>query len=223
MGSIGVADDSRKLYFAYGSNLSSSQMRDRCARSIPVGLARLTGWTWLINERGYANVVRESDPESGSSHSSKKWPKLPFNPLPLLPLVPTCENAKDSDNHGVYGVLYRLHPDDEARLDACEGVPYAYERVFLDVAVVPTPNATRPIGQEDDVSRELWNAREDQMRTGQTVKALVYIDKKNVQPDRPRAEYIDRMNRGIEEATNEWGLPQAYVDTVMRPFIPAKK
>lgn len=132
------------------------------------------------------------------------------------------KNGKPSNEHGVYGVLYRLHPDDEARLDACEGVPYAYERVFLDVVVVPTPSSTRPIGQEG-VPRELWKLREDQKQTGQTVKALVYIDKENVHPKKPLAEYVNRMNRGIEEAMNEWGLPQAYVHTVLRPFIPAKK
>ncbi|KAI1771156.1 hypothetical protein F4818DRAFT_214208 [Hypoxylon cercidicola] len=203
MGSTGAADGNGSLYFAYGSNLSSSQMRDRCPSSTPVGLARLCGWTWLINKRGYANIVNVTD----SPHSSAERPVLPpFNPLPLLPLSTTQKDAsQDSDEGGVYGVLYRLHPNDEKMLDAYEGVPYAYERVFLDAVIVPPPGA------------------KDQKQTETTLNVLVYIDKKNIHPGQPRAEYVYRMNRGIDEATSEWGLPQAYVDTVMRPFIPAKK
>ena len=46
------------LYFAYGSNLWSDQMLHRCPSSTPVGLGQLTGWRWIINSRGYANVVQ---------------------------------------------------------------------------------------------------------------------------------------------------------------------
>ncbi|KAI9811550.1 MAG: hypothetical protein M1832_000860 [Thelocarpon impressellum] len=45
------------LYLAYGSNLWLDQMARRCPRSPFVGVARLAGWRWIINNRGYANVV----------------------------------------------------------------------------------------------------------------------------------------------------------------------
>lgn len=51
-----------KLYFAYGSNLWLSQMSLRCPSSIYLGLAKLSHWRWMINGRGYANVV-PSDPD----------------------------------------------------------------------------------------------------------------------------------------------------------------
>jgi len=48
----------RKLYFGYGSNLWLDQMARRCPESKLVGLGILQGWKWIINDRGYANVIR---------------------------------------------------------------------------------------------------------------------------------------------------------------------
>lgn len=45
------------LYFGYGSNLWLHQMATRCPTSQYQGIARLAGYKWLINDRGYANVV----------------------------------------------------------------------------------------------------------------------------------------------------------------------
>ncbi|KAK4997260.1 hypothetical protein LTR66_003296 [Elasticomyces elasticus] len=50
------------LYFGYGSNLWKQQMSLRCPTSTHLGLARLSGFTWLINARGYANVVASARP-----------------------------------------------------------------------------------------------------------------------------------------------------------------
>jgi len=48
----------RRLYFDYGSNLWLDQMTRRCPKSKFIGLGRLRGWKWFINNRRYANVVR---------------------------------------------------------------------------------------------------------------------------------------------------------------------
>ncbi|MCJ1361169.1 hypothetical protein MMC16_000267 [Acarospora aff. strigata] len=45
------------LYLAYGSNLRLSQMEKRCPSSPYVGVALLRDWRWIINTRGYANIV----------------------------------------------------------------------------------------------------------------------------------------------------------------------
>lgn len=45
------------LYFGYGSNLWKSQMLSRCPTSEYLGIARLDNYRWIINDRGYANVV----------------------------------------------------------------------------------------------------------------------------------------------------------------------
>ncbi|TAQ90394.1 hypothetical protein B7494_g1228 [Chlorociboria aeruginascens] len=47
----------QRFYFAYGSNLSLSQMARRCPVSVCLGLAQLHDYKWIIGERGYANVV----------------------------------------------------------------------------------------------------------------------------------------------------------------------
>ncbi|KAI0106737.1 hypothetical protein F4814DRAFT_68928 [Daldinia grandis] len=155
------------LYFAYGSNLSSVQMRKRCPKSTPVGLAYLSGWTWIINERGYANIVEDR-----------------------------------SQTGGIYGIVYRLHPNDEPSLDFNEGVPWAYERRFIEVEGL----ASTPVDQE---------------KISEKIQVLAYIDFNRTRPSHPRNEYIYRMNNGIEEAMARWGLPEKYVDSVIRPSIPA--
>ena len=51
------------LYFAYGSNMNQEQMSTRCRGSELGSLARLTGWRYFINGRGYAGIE-----ESPSDH-----------------------------------------------------------------------------------------------------------------------------------------------------------
>lgn len=52
----------RRSYFAYGSNMESGPMAERCPQAQPLGRARLERWSFRINERGYATVV--PDPKS---------------------------------------------------------------------------------------------------------------------------------------------------------------
>jgi hypothetical protein len=49
------------LYFGYGSNLWLHQMQLRCPTSQYLGVARLPNYRWIINDRGYANVVERRD------------------------------------------------------------------------------------------------------------------------------------------------------------------
>jgi gamma-glutamylcyclotransferase (GGCT)/AIG2-like uncharacterized protein YtfP len=46
----------RTTYFAYGSNMSTTQMATRCPRSELIGVARLDGWALRIDARGVATV-----------------------------------------------------------------------------------------------------------------------------------------------------------------------
>ncbi|KAI1209258.1 uncharacterized protein F4807DRAFT_101971 [Annulohypoxylon truncatum] len=213
--------DDRVLYFAYGSNLSLTQMQHRCPNSQPIGLAHLPGWTWLINERGYANIVQgqalTSVSSSTFSPSSASLASSLTSHIPRLSgndekdkkgvekgVKEILESAAGNESkRGVYGILYRLHPDEEKMLDLCEGVPWAYEKWFLDATLLP-------------------HADSQDTEEGETVRALVYIDSKRVLSSAPRKEYVARMNRGIDEATKHFGLPKTYVDAVMRPFIPER-
>ncbi|KAF8271043.1 Butirosin biosynthesis, BtrG-like protein [Lactarius quietus] len=45
------------LYFGYGSNIWVEQMNRRCPENKYFGLGVLRDWCWIINQRGFANVV----------------------------------------------------------------------------------------------------------------------------------------------------------------------
>ncbi|KAI0544238.1 hypothetical protein F4679DRAFT_565608 [Xylaria curta] len=208
------------LYFAYGSNLSTTQMGNRCPSSTPIGLAHLTGWTWIINERGYANIVQneyksslqtrdtENQVEANEGHDSS-WDQ----PSEIVP------------GPGVYGLVYRLHPDDEETLDRCEGVGYAYEREMLDVVWIDVSNSGAGQGPSS-VTTSASVETEKQSHEGTTVpgekiQVLAYIDFQRITPSIPKEEYVGRMNLGIKDATEQWRMPRAFVDEVIRPYIPA--
>ena len=44
-------------YFGYGSNLSKEQMAIRCTESKFYASGTLSGYSWLINARGYASIT----------------------------------------------------------------------------------------------------------------------------------------------------------------------
>jgi gamma-glutamylcyclotransferase len=94
------------IYFGYGSNLWLHQMSIRCPSSQYLGIARLRGYKWLINDRGYANVV---EIESNS----------------------TVSTSSSYDNV-VFGMVYNLNEEDEKKLDKNEGVPIAYTKELLE-------------------------------------------------------------------------------------------
>ncbi|KAF1353864.1 hypothetical protein BDV97DRAFT_375727 [Delphinella strobiligena] len=93
------------LYFGYGSNLWLHQMEQRCPTSTYEGMARLKDYRWMINSRGYANIVESSTPVSGSEQ---------------------YENV-------AFGLVFALEAKDESRLDVNEGVPFAYTKEYLEV------------------------------------------------------------------------------------------
>jgi hypothetical protein len=47
------------LYFAYGSNMDTAAMADRCPHSAPLGAARLVGHRFIVSGDGYASVRRD--------------------------------------------------------------------------------------------------------------------------------------------------------------------
>lgn len=149
------------IYFAYGSNLSTTQMLQRCPSSTPIGLGYLPDWSWFINTNGFASIVPDK-----------------------------------STGAGVYGLLYLLPPRDEDSLDGYEGVPVDYQKFKLSMEWV-----------RDDQGKEL---------TGQTVTALVYIDGNRVEEGPPRDEYVHRMERGIRDATECWGMSEEYAEGLRR-------
>ncbi|KAH6628208.1 hypothetical protein F5144DRAFT_654289 [Chaetomium tenue] len=193
-------------YFAFGSNLWQHQMALRCPNSPFIGLARLHGYEWFINARGYANIA-------------------PIIPTPTTANPPNQnegEKEKEEDPWAtqVWGLVYALSPADEAQLDLNEGVPYAYQKEHLTIDFWPsttsTPTSTTPTPTTASVV--------DITTTPPTqTSMLVYIDRyRNMGGHEPRAEYVSRMNRGIADALRE-GVPRGYVERVLRPYIPGEE
>lgn len=218
------------FYFAYGSNLSPSQMAGRChiapnkASSIPVAIARLDGWKWLICQRGYANVVEL--PKTTFKTKSDGGSQLIASPT----------------QGSVWGVIYDLDPADESLLDGYEGASANYEeypepnrekqdqqirphiqgdrlynKLYLQVKVEkwlrdpaeygvgPPPSSATPVSDSDRDCGEMI--------------VLVYVDERRTKDGRIQDSYIGRMNRAINESV-PLGVPQAWVDEVMRRWIP---
>ncbi|KAI0877787.1 hypothetical protein GGS24DRAFT_497499 [Hypoxylon argillaceum] len=236
--------ESGRLYFAYGSNLSTAQMHSRCPLSTPIGLAHLAGWTCIINQRGYANIVpnahedSRADIQNISQQQDSLQASATNSPQNESKVNYTHDSSQDQlpkivTRLGVYGLVYRLHPEDERQLDLCEGVGYAYEREMLEV-VWSDPNPTQsslsnidgpiPDAQHETPRVKTGAPGEEEPTSpvqGKKFKALVYVDSLRVTPSIPKKEYVGRMNTGIKEAIEHWGLPTSYVDEVIRPYIPA--
>ena len=171
----------RKLYFGYGSNLWREQMQLRCPSSEYLGIARLNGWYWIINDRGYANVVqRSTNSVLDGQHSS-------------------------TGGDEVWGLVYSLTPTDEARLDGNEGVPFAYTKEMHLIDFWLTES-------EDPI---------DHTRKPKPERMLVYVDRKRTLPNKPKTEYIHRMNMGIADALKA-GIPEEYINSTLRMYIPAE-
>lgn len=98
------------LYFAFGSNLSIAQMRERCPGCEPVGPALLRGR------------------ELGFSYRSQNFP--PGGAADVVEAV----------GSEVWGALYRLTPTDLESLDRFEHVGNGgYRRIEIEVEAAPGP------------------------------------------------------------------------------------
>ena len=194
------------LYFGYGSNLWLKQMHQRCPNSTYLGIARLKDFKWIINERGYANVVEVENPAQPRRNAfvQSSWgtdTRLNF------PEVLQWTGKYESQ---VWGLVYSLQPSDEARLDRNEGVPVAYTKEMLKCDFWPA-SEDRVDGSSEPAKMKWSKLKKRDL--------LVYINRDAVTPSKPKKEYIYRMNMGIRDAIKE-GVPQRYVEEVMRKFIP---
>jgi hypothetical protein len=211
----------RPLYFAYGSNLSFTQMRLRCRHnpdlsSKPVAIARLDHWRWMICQAGYANVLPPEGLRIGHQLSEGD------------------EVSVSGDEDAVFGILYEMDPEDEFLLDGYEGVDHAAgpSRLGEKVPVEVRPReqgcgeynkwylpatVTRWMDEEQRVLR--MGATAVAESGPQVTTVLVYVDEERVRLGFPRDEYIPRMNRAIREAESI-GFPKHWADDVMRKLIP---
>ncbi|KAK0632969.1 hypothetical protein B0T14DRAFT_49155 [Immersiella caudata] len=164
-----------KIYFGYGSNLWQDQMARRCPLSPFTGVGRLTGYQWIINSRGYANIVKTG-----------------------------------SDTDEVWGLIYELPPEDEARLDINEGVPYAYEKRMVKVEFwtkgsIPVPGELPAPEKADEYVHRMNEGIRDALKEGvparyigEVVRAYIPVEKEA--DDRAKALALKQAVSFIDES-----------------------
>ena len=128
-------------------------MNLRCPFSHYLGVARLNSYKWIINDRGYANIVEIEDSDTKkaatATTASVSWELAPKNARTTTTAEvrqansdkKETETEKEKQNKGddderdysteVYGLVYSLTASDEAQLDINEGVPIAYTKEYL--------------------------------------------------------------------------------------------
>ncbi|GAB7351274.1 hypothetical protein MBLNU459_g1692t1 [Dothideomycetes sp. NU459] len=207
------------LYFGYGSNLWLHQMAQRCPSSTYLGIARLDGYRWMINSRGYANVVQVSNSTTSTTATTTTTTTSTASSSSSSSSSSSPDNKVDYSSV-VYGLVYALPPADEAALDRNEGVPVAYNKEMLDVRFWPRQHPSHgKVSTASSSAPSRLDAAQHGGGGGGTERMLVYIDRNRTEDAAPKREYVYRMNMGIRDAVRE-GVPEEYVESVMRTFIP---
>ncbi|MEU8524346.1 MULTISPECIES: gamma-glutamylcyclotransferase family protein [Streptomyces] len=138
-----TGDEVRKLanapiYFAYGSNMSGEQMRERCPSARPLGIAHLYGW-----RRSFCV------------------------PAPHLDGLAAGIQRSDNDGSHVVGVAYEMTVPDQQRLDAIEQGGYRPERVGIKLDGIHKEAYTHvPVSTVPEVPSDVPRAYLDIMITG---------------------------------------------------------
>ncbi|KAL4973816.1 hypothetical protein BDW66DRAFT_98516 [Aspergillus desertorum] len=181
-----------KIYFAYGGNIHLKRMAKRCPNARYLGVARLSGYRWQINERGYANIV-----------------KVSMEPRDASVLMP------------VQGLCYLITAEDEAKLDRAEGVPTAYQKRILAVELVLAKASLVGRDVDEIMSLSSEEVKAGSGRLGQNhgsseaAQALVYVSKDFTTDGLPRAEYAGRMRLGLRNAL-DLGISREYGQAIER-------
>lgn len=189
-------------YFSYGSNLSLSQMAQRCPQSVFKGKATLPGYRWQINERGVANVVQSAG--------------CAVEGLVYL-VTPRDERALDR-SEGVARYFYRKHIlkvalEPDARyldMSSSQLSQLLAQQTTSDDQASPQQGARNP-DEADDASRQ------ETHRT-RRVKALVYVSERYTTDGTIREEYISRMRKAVSDAL-KLGVSESFVNQYIVPHL----
>ncbi|RDW70022.1 hypothetical protein BP5796_08419 [Coleophoma crateriformis] len=236
------------LYFAYGSNLAPSYMKTRCPNSAFHSLGYLPDYRWIIREGGFATIFPVETKQKPEVEFKGKGGCLLSHPLDeLFPEdeeeVEGEEEIRDvrdaggieiggeeeeeggEEREGVWGIIYKITPDELFDLDASEDVPRSYAKTAVTVTSFPANPMLSLISNS-------WHPR---AQTSTQVQAYTYThpiaspsserEEEEEEEERRVPEglilhrYIARLNTGIVEAA-AYGLPNAYVENVLRRFCP---
>jgi gamma-glutamylcyclotransferase len=187
------------VYFGYGSNLWRQQMAERCPHSTFVGIGRLSGYRWQINDRGYANVVELHSDTTNSNAATSEFEDV------------------------VYGLIYTLTALDESRLDKNEGVPYAYTKEILAVDFWPATSteSTTSVDTAAKPEKKDMLVYIDRTKTKDSKPKKEYIVRMNHGIDDALAagvpkEYVNKVIRKSIPPLDEKEIDQDLKDQVRR-------
>lgn len=99
--------------FAYGSNMSTARLRERCPSATPVGVAELKGY-------------------------ELRWHKRSKDGSGKCDIVPTA-----TPEARVLGVLYRIAESEKGNLDQAEGLGQGYAEMDIEVLCDSKPFAAK--------------------------------------------------------------------------------
>ena len=195
----------RKHYFAFGSNMSLQQMTHRCPNSKFIGRATLRHYQWMINQRGFANVV----PSKGD------WVEG------LIFEIDAEDERRLDKNEGVAKPCF-------IQGDSGPTAP-CYRKAYRTLSIHRAQKALyrRPVSwivEKGGPARVVAEAEKD----GDSVRnlhsimkdnVLVYLSPEFVGRGLPRAEYVKRINRGVYDA-RVLGITPDYIERFIRRCIP---
>lgn len=204
-----VSVSNSMLYFAYGSNMSLTQMAGRCPSSTFEGKGRLLGYRWQINERGVGNIIesrdeyvegvvynidrdnkRQLDRNEGVGKGYYRAEKLGIRFTPLKHhgsktgyVAKKLETKTVPKQQEIEQDRSGKPSDDQGKEEGSDSVVPQGQKSALDV--------DPPAGGASE------SATEDH---AEDVKALVYISTEYKTDGKIRTEYIPRMEKAIIDA-----------------------
>jgi len=184
------------LYFAYGSNLSLSQMANRCPNSKYMGRAILDDYKWIINERRYANIV----PAPGHRVEGLVFELGGDDEKRLDRSEGVSKGAYGKENH--------------------------VARVYLSPTLlyrVPTVSIIRDGGPESVIDNAKCEGKDvTENMASLEMSVLVYVDGKRVGHGSPWEEYVGRIKTGVVDAV-ALGVDSSYFSSSVLPLLLEKE
>ncbi|KAL4744128.1 hypothetical protein BDV11DRAFT_3085 [Aspergillus similis] len=159
-----------KIYFSYGGNIYLKRMVKRCPSARYLGVAKLPGYRWQINERGYANVV-EVPTETRKSPTTVQG---------LCYLIGAEDELKLDRAEGV-------------------PTAYQKRVVRVELILAKSSLAGRDVSEIASLSGEELKAGCGRGEV-ELVEALAYVSKDYIKDGPPRGEYAATMRLGLRDA-----------------------
>jgi gamma-glutamylcyclotransferase len=187
------------LYFAYGTDLWHHQLLTRCPNAKYIGIGRLRHWQWQINTKGYANIIEAPMPDTYDA-SILRW---------LGPLMANQGGDPREDDWRTYGAVWAISDDEAKKIAELEKVGECYTKEESYVEYWSAANGAGPISV---------------LKRPRRVKVMFHVDRTNTAnalAGTCSMEYGYRMNQAIIDALAH-GVPQGYINTCIRPFLPKK-